>query len=194
MKTHKETAYLAWKTLPNAPSPISLTYSILFLGYSRLSSFGLRRRGMRWYIGLGCSRSRSSSEGRVVRVGVSDSLKQQSHFWSVCAQPSTRRQLATSSPKLMSFRMEKEGAAGLLKEPCSKVSCHVPNQQATFCSGTGVQQNLHGLPQAKRGVLPLPGVHRTSLLERGKFLFQSIISCTELSSKFYLFLLFHCFR
>lgn len=86
-RTHTRMSYLAWKTLPNAPSPISLTYSILFLGYSKLSSLGLRRRGIRWYMGLGCSRSRRSSEGRVVSVGVSDSLKQQSSCWSMCMAP-----------------------------------------------------------------------------------------------------------
>lgn len=86
-RIHTWMSYLAWKTLPNAPSPISLTYSILFLGYSKLSSLGLRRRGIRWYMGLGCSRSRRSSEGRVVSVGVSDSLKQQSSCWSMCMAP-----------------------------------------------------------------------------------------------------------
>lgn len=67
--------YLAWKTLPNAPSPISLTYSILFLGYSRLSNLGFRRSGILWYMGLGCSLSSRSSDGRVVRVTAADSLQ-----------------------------------------------------------------------------------------------------------------------
>lgn len=67
-------SHLAWKTRPKAPSPISLTYWILFLGYSSANSFEFSRSGTRWYMGLGCSRSSRSSDGRAFNVGVSISL------------------------------------------------------------------------------------------------------------------------
>lgn len=54
---------------------MSLTYSMLFLGYSRLSNLGLRRSGILWYMGLGWSLSSRSSEGSVVRVTAADSLR-----------------------------------------------------------------------------------------------------------------------
>lgn len=67
-------SHLAWKTRPKAPSPISLTYWILFRGYSRARSFEFSSRGTRWYMGLGCSRSSKSSDGRALSVGVSITL------------------------------------------------------------------------------------------------------------------------
>lgn len=63
-------SHLAWKTRPKAPSPISLTYWILFLGYSRASSFEFSSRGTLWYMGFGWSRSSRSSDGRALSVGV----------------------------------------------------------------------------------------------------------------------------
>lgn len=194
-RTHTWAAYLAWKTLPNAPSPISLTYSILFLGYSRLSSFGLRRRGIRWYMGLGCSRSRRSSEGRVVSVGVSDSLKQRSSCWSECAQPPTRRS-TSAPPGRVSSRMEKGGTAGLLKEPCSRVSHHFPKiatrppsalTQALLRACTGAATDIGRVSPSNRHL-------QDCALRSRQAVFQSSICCLELSPEFYLFLFFHCFR
>lgn len=51
-----------------------------------------------------------------------------------------------------------------------------------------------GCRRQREGCCPLPGVHRTLLSETRKPFFQSSISCTELGSKLYLFLFFHCFR
>lgn len=68
-------SYLAWKTRPKAPSPMSRTYWILFLGYSRARTLELTSRGTRWYMGFGWSRSRRSSDGRALRVGASIALR-----------------------------------------------------------------------------------------------------------------------
>lgn len=73
----KSPSHLAWKTRPKAPSPISLTYWMLFRGYSRASSLEFSNRGTRWYMGLGCSRSSRSSDGRALSVGVSITLREQ---------------------------------------------------------------------------------------------------------------------
>lgn len=51
---------------------------MLFRGYSRARSFEFSSRGTRWYMGLGCSRSRRSSDGRAVKVGVSIALLKES--------------------------------------------------------------------------------------------------------------------
>lgn len=69
--------HLAWKTRPKAPSPMSLTYWILFRGYSRASSFEFSSRGTRWYMGFGWSRSSRSSDGRALSVGVSMALEEE---------------------------------------------------------------------------------------------------------------------
>lgn len=72
--SHRFLSHLAWNTRPNAPSPMSRTYSMLLRGYSSIRSLELSSRGRRWYMGFGCSLSRSSSDGRAVRVGASMAL------------------------------------------------------------------------------------------------------------------------